>query len=194
MQRPGVEGLVAFLTPDGVYESSTGGCVPTRDERARIMTPGYREIGALRFQLEWLRRVWDPTTTGARREVTARVLYADDVDVPVYLRRSRPAFPVGSQPMVATINGEWLPAVWIFQGRWYCLLGIDHRIASDLQGACRTAYLASTHGRCLDFTGALAAAVLAEDQVARRRLCTLLVEHGCGSVPAEAPPPTEPLP
>lgn len=192
LRQPGVDGLVAFLQANREYEIWHGGCLPSRDQRLELMTAGYAELARWGDDVAPLLTAWNGTSYANERTIRARVLYADDRDVPAFLRRSRPAFPVGSQPMVATVDGVWMPAIWMFDGRWLCFLGIDRQIAEQIDEDCRAAYLRSSQGRCLDFTAPLAAAVLANNTDARDRLCTLLVEHGCGSVPAEAPPPTEP--
>lgn len=187
VQRPGIDGLVAFLAPRAAYAPWYGGCFPYQGEAATLAIAGYGEhltIDAGAMESVWAR-------AGA---VHARVLYADDADVPASLRRSRLAFPVGEPPLVASIDGTWIPVLFVFRRRWVCLGTLDARVASAVPEPCAAAYLASASGRCLDFAGALAGAVAADDATARERLCTLLVEHGCGSVPAEAPPPTEPVP
>jgi hypothetical protein len=188
-QRPGVDGLVAFLAPAG-SAGWLGDCVPTPTERAAVTTPGYRDLGFMRVDARAMQAAWDRRGRGRAQ---ARVLYADDAEVPAFLRRARPAVPVGAPPLVATIDGDWVPALWVFRERWLCLVGIDRQIAVALRQPCRAAYLRTSVGRCLDFTAPLASAVMRGDTVARERLCTLMVEHGCGSVPAEAPPPTEHL-
>jgi hypothetical protein len=192
VRRPGVDGLVAFLEANRAYEVWDGDCIPGRERRGRLMTPGYADLGAIGPDVVPLLTAWDGTGDPNVRTIQARVLYANDPEVPSFLRRSRPAFPVGTQPMVANVDGAWMPAVWLFDDQWLCFLGIDRQVSERIYDACRHAYLNSSTGRCLDFTGALAAAVVADDTAARERLCTLMVEHGCGSVPAEAPPLSPP--
>ncbi|HUQ01009.1 MAG TPA: hypothetical protein VM261_00880 [Kofleriaceae bacterium] len=177
--------------PDGLLRVLAGrrhtavvpACVPSAAEHDRIVTPPYRGAGA-----------GDPARLreAVVREgaVTVKILYADDATVPASLRRARPAVPVGRPPLVGFIGGAALPALWVFHGgRWRCLVDLDGVVTARLpDAACRTAYERSEHGRCLDFTGALAAAALTADTAARDRLCTLMVEHGCGSVPADDVP------
>jgi hypothetical protein len=122
--------------------------------------------------------------------VEVRVLYANDPEVPANLRRSRAVFPVGQPPRVVAVGGRWLPTLFVRRERWEAVEPIDAKVAAAVDDACRAAWLNSSQGRCFDFTGALAAAVLAADTAARVRLCTLMVAHGCGSVPA----PTETAP
>jgi len=187
VQRPGVDGLVAFLAPRATYAIWYGGCFPYLGEAATLANAGYGDL--LTIDSGAMERVW--TRPGA---VHARVLFADDAEVPANLRRSRLAFPVGEPPLVASIDGAWIPVLFVFRRRWVCLGTIDARVAAAVPEPCGAAYLGGASGRCLDFAGALAAAVVEADARARERLCALLVEHGCGSVPAEAPPPTEPAP
>lgn len=191
LRQPGVDGLVAFLAANREYDLWHGDCLPANEDM-KLLRPGYGELTRWGNDVVALLTVWSGTRYPNDRTIRARVLYADDLEVPGSLRRSRPAFPVGAQPMVATVDGAWMPAVWMFDDRWVCFLAIDRQISEQVYDECRTAYLRSSQGRCLDFTGALAAAVLAADYDARDRLCTLMVAHGCGSVPAEAPPPNEP--
>jgi hypothetical protein len=174
--------------PDGLLRLLTGrrhtavlpACVPSAAEHDRIVTPPYRGAGA-----------GDPATLRqalvVEGAVTVKILFADDATVPASLRRARPAVPVGRPPLVGFIAGDALPALWVFHGgRWRCLIDLDGVVTARITDAtCRAAYERSERGRCLDFTGALAAAVLAADTATRDRLCTLMVEHGCGSVPAE---------
>ena len=173
----GPDGLVRLLGGRR-HAAVVPACVPTAAERDRIVTTPYRGVPA-----------GDPATLRAalvvEGPVTARVLYADDETVPASLRRARPAVPVGRPPLVAFIGDRALPALWVFHGdRWRCLVDLDGVVTARLpDAACRTAYERSERGRCLDFTGALAAAGLTGDTTARDRLCTLMVEHGCASVP-----------
>lgn len=195
VRRPGVDGLVAFLQANRRYELVHGDCVPEWRRDRDVMTPGYGDLIALGPGSDvgafvWL---WDDRRRPDDRAIQARVLYANDPDVPAELRRTRQAFPVGAQPMVATVDGRWLPAVWLFTDQWLCFVSFDRHIADRIHDdACRTAYVSSGAGRCLDFAGGLAGAVVANDEVARDRLCGLIVAHGCGSVPAEAPPLSQP--
>jgi len=86
--------------------------------------------------------------------------------------------------------------LWVFhRGRWRCLIDLDGVVTARIEdAACRTAYEGASDGRCLDLTAPLATAVLTGDTAARDRLCTLMVEHGCGSVPPDTKSPTEPIP
>jgi hypothetical protein len=183
--------------PDGLLRVLAGrrhtavvpACVPRMAEHDRIVTAPYRaatggDPARLREAL---------VVEGA---VSVRVLYADDATVPASLRRARPAVPVGRPPLVAFIGREPLPALWVFHGgRWRCLVDLDGVVTARIgDAACRAAYEAAGSGRCLDLTAPLATAVLTGDAAARERLCTMMVEHGCGSVPADTKPPTEPIP
>ncbi len=185
-QRPGVEGLVEFLDGRLAVDPAHrfAGCVPSQAQIDELVTPAYR--GANPLQVNRLAMAWYQSGPA-----TARLLYADDPTASDFLRRSRPALPVGQPPLVAKIGTTWVPALFVFHGgRWLCLGDYDPYIADRIHDACRTAYLRSSQGRCLDFTAPLAEAVLTDDRAQRERLCALLVEHGCGSVPAEAPDST----
>lgn len=190
-QRPGVDGLVEFLERRQGEGAGPplGGCWPSAEQRAALVTPPYRDVRIKRLDMAAVERVW--RRSGA---VHARVLYANDLEVPAGLRRSRPVVPVGQPPLVASIGGRWIPALFVFRGRWWCVGGDEREIVNELKGDCRDAYRGSASGRCFDFTAPLAAAVLSGDEATRERLCALMVAHGCGSVPAEAPPPPEPSP
>lgn len=162
-------------------------CVPPPAEHDALVTPAYRGIaGGDAAVLRAAIVVEGP--------VTARVLYADDLAVPASLRRARPAVPVGTPPLVAFIDDQALPALWVFHaGRWRCLVDLDGAVTTRItDAACRAAYERASSGRCLDLTAPLAEAVLRGDPADRERLCALIVAHGCGSVPTEATPPTAP--
>lgn len=188
-QRDGVDGLVELLAArhdrhPGRDDERFAGCVPDPATRDALVTLPYR--GHATGDVRALAAAW-------RRDgvAHARALYADDPEVPASLRRARPAVPVGPPPLVARVGDAWLPALFVFhRGRWWCLIGLDAYVADRLPATCRRAYLGATAGRCLDLSAPLAAAALADDRAARERLCALIVDHGCDSVPAAAPAPT----
>lgn len=179
-QPTGPDGLVTVLARSQPFD-----CLPDRATWNALVTAPYRDRAADPLGLESFRLL-----RIERAPVTARVLYADDAEVPASLRRARPALPVGQPPLVAFSGGRALPALFAYHhDRWVCLVDLDGLVQSALEDEpCRRAYVASASGRCLDLTAPVAAAALTGDADGAARGCALLVAQGCGSVPATAPP------
>ena len=176
----GAEGLVAVLTRSQPFD-----CLPDRATWNALVTADYRDRAADPLGLESYRLL--RVGKDSKLPITARPLYADDHAVPASLRRARPAMPVGTPPMIAFAGPTALPALFAYRdGRWWCLVDLDGLVVGELEDdACRAAYLKSENGRCLDLTAPIAAAALTRNSDEERRLCGLLVAHGCGSVPAQ---------
>lgn len=158
-------------------------CVPPSSVWNELVTPAWRNRAADPLGLESFRLL---RADGKRLPITVKQLYADDPTVPASLRRVRPAVPVGVKVMVAFVGDTALPALFVHHGqRWRCLVDLDGLVIGSLEDdACRAAYLASTHGRCLDLSAPVASAAIGTDTDEERRACARLVAQGCGSVPA----------
>jgi hypothetical protein len=180
----GPDGLVAVLARSQPFD-----CLPDRATWNALVTPPYQNRAADPLGLESYRLV-----RIERAPLTARPLFADDATTPASLRRARPATPVGTPPLVAFAGATALPALFAYRdGRWWCLVDLDGMVLGEIaDDACRAAYRASESGRCLDLTAPIAAAVLTHAADEERRLCALLVAHGCGSVPAQLPAQSPP--
>jgi hypothetical protein len=175
----GPEGLVTVLARQQPFD-----CLPDRATWNAAVTAPYRDRSADPIGLESYRML--RSGKDGKLPITARPLFADDHEVPASLRRARPAVPVGDPPLVAFAGATALPALFVYRdARWWCLVDVDGLVVGSIaDDACRAAYIGSANGRCLDLTAPIAAAVLARNTDEERRLCALLVAHGCGSVPA----------
>jgi hypothetical protein len=109
--------------------------------------------------------------------VTTRRHYAGDPKLTLGEARLRWALPVQYPSMVAEIGGRPLDAVFIYDGHWRALLGIDELVLAHLRAldadCAAKLMLAGPLGHCSEIGFVVAAAALRNDRVELARACRM---------------------
>ena len=119
-----------------------------------------------------------------RGAITARRHYAGDPRLTPAEARVRWALPVQFPSAVAELDGAPIDAVFVFDGRWRALAGLDDVVLTHiraLDAACAELVgHAGRAGHCTELAWAVADAALRGDNAAFTHACLLAAPH-CGN-------------